>query len=178
MNRICKSLVFAAVLFVSVVSAQRAQAQFYSMSDIEGEVVVNGGNGFGSANTIVRRFSNVQLTIGTAVTYADDSVYGASFLINAPGVYSISYTDQRTDNAFSGFLYYIEVDHSPVQSTVSTILSGTTLTTISTSTPVVIGKNNVTLLLDAGDVVRPWWFGNSGGTYNDLQSQFIITKVR
>ena len=167
------------LLVLALCCQQRVEAQWSSINSLEAEVFVQVGNGFGSTNTIVRRFSTVIINVGTAITYTDDSVYGASFLINVPGVYSISYTDQRTDDAFSGYLYYIDVDHAPVQSTVSAITgSGLTYGSIATSSPTMIGKNNITLLLDKGDVIRPWWFGNSGGTYNDSQSQFIVTKVR
>ena len=169
----------AIVLLIGLLSLQqKLDAQWNTITGLEAEVIVHGGNGFGSTNTIIRRFTTVDLTVGTAISYADDVVYGASFRINVPGVYAISYTDQRIDTAYSGYLYYIEVDHSPVQSTVSTITSGATFTSIATNSPTIIGTNNVTLLLDAGDVVRPWWFGNFGGTYNDLQAKFIITKVK
>lgn len=50
---------------------------------------------------------------------------------------------------------------------------------IGSSGPYAIGKNSITLLLDKGDVVRPWWFANtSGGTYNDAITQMVVTKVK
>jgi hypothetical protein len=165
--------------FLFLLSGIPLEAQWNVITGTDAEVIVHGGNGFGSTNTIVRRFSTVDLTIGTSITYADDSVYGASFLVNDPGVYTVNYTDQRTDTAFPYFYYYIDIDHSPVQSTVSTILSGSTMSAISSSGPYMIGKNTITIVLDKGDVVRPWWFANNpGGTYADGMAQFIITKVR
>lgn len=169
------ALLLAVALFYH---QQHVKADWQSIQGTDAEVWVHGGNGFGSSNTIVRRFSTVDVNVGQCITYADDSVYGASFLINCQGVYSISYTDQRTDNAYPGFLYYIDIDHAPPQSTVTTILGANPTSAVSTSTPNVIGKNNITVMLDKDDVVRPWWFGNSGGTYADGFSQFIITKVR
>ena len=155
------------------------KASWNSIGGSDAEVIVQGGNGFGSTNTIVRRFSNVVVNIGSAITYADDLTYGASFLINTPGVYAITYTEQRTDNANSGYLYYIDIDSAPVQSTVTTIISGTTWSSVASCNPTNVGKNSITMILDAGDVVRPWWFGNSaGGTYNDGLAQFDIVKVR
>ncbi len=172
-------LILAAMLLaISFGLGTRANAQWNSVTGMEGEVIVHGGNGFGSINTIVRRFSTVDLTIGTAITYNDDSSYGASFLINSPGVYSISYTDQRTDNAFPYFWYYIEVDHAAPHSDISTITATPTIAFTSSSGPYMVGKNSVTMLLDAGDVVRPWWWGNTGGTYADQFAQFVIVKVR
>lgn len=171
-------MITAIVLLASFWHLQPAEAQWNTITGLEAEVIVHQGNGFGSSNTIVRRFSVVDLVVGSAITYADDSVYGASFLINVPGVYTIDYTDHRTDNAYPGFLYYIEIDHAPPQSTISAIIATPQLSSISTSTPNVIGKNSMTLLLDKGDVIRPWWWGNSGGTYDDASSQMIVTKVR
>ncbi len=154
-------------------------ASWNTVGGSDAEVIVQGGNGFGSTNTIVRRFSNVIVNKGSAITYADDSVYGASFLINTPGVYAITYTEQRVDNANSAYLYYIDIDSSPVQSTVSTIIAGTTWSSVGSNSPTSVGKNCITILLDEGDVVRPWWFGNSsGGTYSDGLAQFDIVKVR
>jgi hypothetical protein len=178
-KRMIRLMTVVSVLFlVGVFYQQHVRASWNTIAGLDSEIVVTGGNGFGSSNTIVRRFTTVVLDVGSGITYTDDPAYGASFLINAPGVYAISYSDQRTDNAYPGFLYYIEVDHSPVQSSISTIQSGTTFATVGTSTPSIVGKNNVTLLLDAGDVVRPYWWGNVGGTYNDVEAQFIITRVR
>jgi hypothetical protein len=59
----------------------------------QSSIKVNTANGYGSTNTRIRRFSNVQTSQGTDITYADSATLGASFTINTSGVYSISYTD-------------------------------------------------------------------------------------
>ena len=60
---------------------------------VQSMVRLNTGNGFGSTNTAIRRFTNVVTNQGNDITYADSATLGASFTINTPGVYSISYTD-------------------------------------------------------------------------------------
>jgi hypothetical protein len=54
---------------------------------------LNTANGYGSTNTVVRRFTNVVLNQGTDITYADSATLGASFTINTSGVYSITWGD-------------------------------------------------------------------------------------
>ena len=56
-------------------------------------VRLNTANGYGSTNTRIRRFTNQVANQGTDITYADSATLGASFTINAAGVYSISYSD-------------------------------------------------------------------------------------
>lgn len=52
------------------------------------------------------------------------------------------------------------------------------ISSIGTSTPNIIGRISMTLLLDKGDVIRPWWWGNIGGTYADGNAQMIVIKVK
>lgn len=57
------------------------------------EVRAEGANGYGSTNTVIRRFTTVTSS-GGAITFTDDAALGGKFTINKPGKYSISYTDQ------------------------------------------------------------------------------------
>lgn len=60
------------------------------------EIWVINGNGNGSSNTRVRRWSNIQSTTGSAITYADSATLGGSFTINTTGIYSITMFDGNT----------------------------------------------------------------------------------
>jgi hypothetical protein len=60
------------------------------------EVTVDTGNGYGSTNTKIRRFSNIRKNVGSAITYADSSTLGGTFTINEVGIYSITYCDKST----------------------------------------------------------------------------------
>ena len=55
---------------------------------------LNTGNGFGSTNTKIRRFTNVTSTTGSDITYTDSAANGASFTINTSGLYSFTYADE------------------------------------------------------------------------------------
>lgn len=64
-----------------------------SEADGTSYVRVNTGNGFGSTNTTVRRFTTTEFNVGTAVTYADSATLGATFTVNKDGLYEIIYWD-------------------------------------------------------------------------------------
>lgn len=60
---------------------------------VQSMVRLEGGNGFGSVNTRIRRFLTTVTNTGSDIVYVDDASYGASFEIQTDGVYAISYTD-------------------------------------------------------------------------------------
>ncbi len=66
------------------------------------EVYVDSGNGLGSSNTKIRRYSNIRKNVGTAIVYADSSTLGASFTITEPGVYSVGCEDGSTNDCWIG----------------------------------------------------------------------------
>ena len=53
------------------------------------EVVVHTGNGYGSTNNKIRRYTTTLENVGAAITYADSATLGASFTINQAGIYEI-----------------------------------------------------------------------------------------
>lgn len=57
------------------------------------EVIVHTGNGYGSTNTFIRRFTTVLENVGDSITYADSATLGGSFTINHTGVYAMYYQD-------------------------------------------------------------------------------------
>lgn len=60
------------------------------------EVTVDTGNGSGSTNTKVRRFTNIRKNVGSDISYADSATLGGTWTINTTGRYEISYNDQGT----------------------------------------------------------------------------------
>lgn len=55
----------------------------------ESEVIVHTGNGHGSTNTKIRRFTTIDQNVGSDITYADSATLGGSFTINQTGVYAM-----------------------------------------------------------------------------------------
>jgi hypothetical protein len=75
---------FGLLSFVALVSIATAGAQ---------EVSVGKGTGYGSVGIYARTFGTVIVKSGTAIKYVPDAVNGDSFVINAAGLYAVSYTD-------------------------------------------------------------------------------------
>lgn len=134
-------------------------------------VRVDTGNGHGSTNTKIRRFSGTATTVGTAVTYADSATAGASFTINEAGVYAISYVDYRAAAACINGV------------SVNSVNLTTSIETLATSEKLMMSSNDtaqyscasVTARLNAADVVRPHTDGGADGATSRVQ--FIISKV-
>lgn len=82
---------------------------------------LQGGNGFGSTNTGVRRFTNILQNVGSAITYSSSSTLGDSFTINEDGLYTIKYEDQNNTSTVTEI--YI-VKNSTAVTTTSMIASG------------------------------------------------------
>lgn len=59
------------------------------------KVEANAGNGHGSTNTKIRRYTN-GTTTGTDITYADSAANGGSFTINTAGIYAIFAHDRAS----------------------------------------------------------------------------------
>lgn len=59
------------------------------------EVIVTAGNGHGSTNNKIRRYSTTALNTGSNITYADSSTNGGSFTINASGIYTMCWFDDN-----------------------------------------------------------------------------------
>lgn len=138
------------------------------------EVRVVTGNGHGSTNTTIRRFTTTELNTGTAITYADSSTNGASFTINEDGIYQIDYSDYRAANIAT-----IGATKNTTQGTVS--IASTTITSSSrvglgtAPSAGTAGSFSWTGKLVTGDVVRPHTTSTADST--DNLSYFHITKV-
>lgn len=63
---------------------------------IRSELHLSGGNGHGSSNTKVRRWTNVDVQIGRDFTYADSATLGAQITINNSGLYFLTWCDLRS----------------------------------------------------------------------------------
>ena len=132
---------------------------------------VHTGNGHGSTNTVIRRFTTTQATSGTAITYADSATLGASFTINLAGLYAISYIDAHSAATVHG----ISLNSAQLTTGIQTITAanrlGATFCGAGLSSFV-----SAVAILAVGDVVRPHTQGtNSGNGASD--SYFSIRRV-
>ena len=65
-------------------------------------VTVHTGNGHGSINTKIRRYTTILENTGTAITYADSATLGASFTINEAGLYEVTMAERGTSAGAAG----------------------------------------------------------------------------
>jgi hypothetical protein len=155
-----------------VVSYTRANGQAVVAPLVgDSEVVVHTGNGHGSTNNKIRRFTTTLTNTGTAITYADSATNGGAFTINETGLYAIHYSDFFGGSDFLG----VSINSAQLTTGVSAIniANRAMITAIANST----GTKAVsrTMKLTAGDVVRAHTDGAMNNT--DNQTFFAIRKV-
>jgi len=136
-------------------------------------VRLNTSNGYGSTNTMIRRFTTTVTSQGSDITYADSATLGALFTINTTGVYAISYTDIFSGAGFLG----ISLNSSQLTTQILAITAADRLAAGQASP-----TNNwpqtvaVTVFLAAGSLIRPHTDSTSSGASTAV-AQFTITRV-
>lgn len=66
------------------------------------ELWLRNANGYGSTNLYQKRWSTVQINLGTAFTFKDDPVAGSTITINEDGLYAFSLTEETNSNSQFG----------------------------------------------------------------------------
>jgi hypothetical protein len=135
-------------------------------------VRVNTANGYGSTNTVIRRFTNVVTNQGTDITYADSATLGATFTINVAGVYGITFCDSFATAAWGG----ASLNSIQLTTSIATITSADVLCYAYEGGGVGQGIGcATTVYIPAGSVVRAH---TSGAAYQaGIPSLFTITRV-
>jgi len=138
------------------------------------QVRVDTGNGHGSTNTRIRRFSNITQSIGSAITYADSATLGGSFTINEAGIYSMTHHDRANASSFSiGF----SVNSTQLTTDVGGITTANRLVfDVEASSTGTFRSTSVVARLAAGDVVRVHTDGSPNNTTSG-SVQCIITQL-
>jgi len=134
-------------------------------------VVVHTGNGHGSTNNKIRRFTTTMTNTGTAITYADSAANGGSFTINETGFYAIIYRDfYSAANA----QYGVTVNSAQLTTTITSTAVANRLGAVGESAGVAANFSCVERFT-AGDVIRAHTSGTPDGA-TDLV-KFSIRKV-
>ena len=113
-------------------------------------VRLNTANGYGSTNTVIRRFTNVVNSVGSDITYADSATLGATFTINTAGVYSVSYGDVFTSGASMG----ISISSTQLTTNIAGITAADRLMMSSTTAVNVACVASTTFYAAANSVIR------------------------
>lgn len=135
-------------------------------------VTLHTGNGFGSTNTGVRRFTTVLVNTGTALTLTQSAGNGDSVAVVDTGLYAMTYQDlsPASTNFFGVTVNGSDLTSSPSACTVATRAVMAWLS--SSSRP---GAVTRVMRLTAGDVVRCQAGSDVTGTSD--QTYFSICKV-
>jgi hypothetical protein len=136
-------------------------------------VRLNTANGYGSTGSNrIRRFSTVVTNQGTDITYADDSVNGATFTTNVNGVFSVSYTDAFSTQARLG----LSLNSNQLTTVVSSITTADCL--INAFSPAANNEGAIswTGYLPSGSVLRAHTDGGANAAGLSL-TKFTIARV-
>jgi hypothetical protein len=134
-------------------------------------VRVSGGNGYGSTNTAIFRFTTVNASQGADITYASSATLGDSFTINTAGVYAMTCVAGFTGIAWAG----ISLDSIQLSTATPFITAVSRLAAAYSSTAGGAACVAATVFLPAGSVVRG--HGEVNGPPMSGVSQFTITRV-
>jgi len=145
----------------------------YNSRNAENSMIrLHTGNGHGSVNNKIRRFSTTVADLGNAITYADSATDGASFTINEDGVYMVSYSDTAAASSYRG----ISLNSSELTTNIVTITTTADRLAVGTtpdaSTPTVVAWSGK---LNKGDILRP----HTDGVAESAASRvaFTISKI-
>jgi hypothetical protein len=133
-------------------------------------VSLNTGNGHGSTNTKVRRFTN-STVVGSAIVRATSSTAGDSLTVAEDGFYTMRYLDYNSGgNGVHGF----SINSAQLTTNLQDITAANRLAAQLTPTTTVPNTASVTLWLVVGDVIRPHTNGSVDATTNAV---FVMTKI-
>ncbi len=128
-------------------------------------------NGYGSTNTVIRRFSTTVTNQGADITYADSATLGATFTINAAGVYALSYSDNFNSAADMG----LSLNSSQLTTSIFSITAADRLAATSTGGVTFTGLAAWIGYLPSGSVIRP--HGTGQATSAAALAQFTISRM-
>jgi hypothetical protein len=136
------------------------------------EVWVQGGNGYGSTNNKIRRFSNTLVNVGSDITYADSAANGGSFTINTTGVYAISYSDLFNAASNMG----LSLNSAELTTSILTITAASRIA-IGTSAGVNFAyAMGATLRITAGGVIRAHTEGTAESS-SPARASIRVTRI-
>lgn len=150
---------------------QSSEASFLAAVPVARSMVrLATGNGHGSTNTVIRRFSVEIDNIGRGILYLDDAADGATFTIQEAGVYAIDFNDERnTGTARAG----ISLNSTELTTTIRTIIQAHRVR-LAENTTTEIALCSATIILNVGDVIRAHGDGNCTGA---TRTGFTITQL-
>lgn len=135
-------------------------------------IVLSAGNGHGSTNTKIRRWTTtVSDTSGSAMTLTQSSTNGDDITIDEAGIYAITYNDGR---AGGGAIHGISLNSSELTTNIQSI-TNTDRIMITRNDQTTTGGSCIVRLLAATDVIRCHTDGTVDQT--STETQFSIEQI-
>lgn len=147
----------------------------FNTSGVSSVATLTTGNGFGSTNTNIRRYSSIT-TQGTAFTCSDSATLGTSCTVNQDGLYSAHRIDRNTGAAAN---FGIVKNDDCTTGGFDSVASGNQLAYTMAASNVAVTAADAGTALVSGDVLRAC--DDSAAKTNDTTSRtsrLVIAKVR
>jgi hypothetical protein len=132
----------------------------------------SGQNGYGSTNTVIRKFTTVPAATGSNITPLNDATNGASFTVNKTGMYSITYCDALTVGGNIG----LSKNSAQLTTNIASITAANRIALASPTANDVFACVSGVFYLTAGDVIRPHTDGG-GATTSVARTSFYMVLV-
>lgn len=136
------------------------------------QIWVQGGNGEGSTNNMIRQFSYIAASQGTNIVYASGATTGGTFTIQASGLYSISYTD--TDGT-GGVALGLSLNSNQLTTAYSTIAAQNAIGAAFLNSAAQWSNVSVTLPLISGDIIRG--HGTTANRPNGTSPNTVMLRI-
>lgn len=130
------------------------------------------GNGYGSTNTKIRRFTTVQKNIGSDITLTQSAADGDSMTINKSGTYFVYYQDKHSAAETN---MGISINSSELTTSIGSVAAANVLARF-TNLAAVPCCAGIVVNLVAGDVLRAHTDGSATAT-GETESMFKVEKV-
>jgi hypothetical protein len=137
-------------------------------------VRVHTGNGYGSTNTKIRRYTTTFESVGSAITYADSATNGGTFTINTAGVYGFRLVDIFS---LTGKYAGISVNSNQLTTNIQSITAAHRRAVIQASIADVFCLSGF-LDLSVSDVVRVHTDADPAGTSEAMSDFQLILLAR
>ena len=170
-DRVYAAKDLAGVIRVSIIKQDGTAVVAASAGVGDHAVVLWSGNGFGSTNTKIRRYTTSHINVGTDITYADSSTLGATFTVNTTGVYFIEVSEFHSAQTTFG----CSVNSSQLTTSIDAITAADIMVYAITANNIPVGIS-MCAYLTASDVVRSHGAGATTNT-TAYQSNFAIRRI-
>lgn len=143
------------------------------LSPLANYVSLAAGNGHGSTNTKIRRFTTLLGSAGTALTYADSASLGATVTVNEAGLYEVYYLDAYSAGAS---VLGASVNSNELTTNVTSITDAHRIANITTAASGAPLSFTRTIECAVNDVIRPHTNGVVDATTAPT-SMFAVRKI-